>query len=75
MLEPVNINEMTRKQIFKLFRKNDESHLWPISNKFNATERAIRQLKKFERDYGQLEGLELFLTLDSNISTIVNNKV
>jgi hypothetical protein len=65
--------EAERKHIFKLFRDNDESHLWPVNGNFNATERAIRQLKKFEKDGGYyLNGLELILFLDDRLSQIVN---
>lgn len=72
---PPNVNELSRRQIYKLFRKNDDSHLWPIRNKFNVTERAIRQNRKFEKEYGEKsEGLELFRSLDQLCSDIVNNE-
>jgi len=53
------------------FRANDDSHKWPICNKFDATERAIRRLR------GQylIGGLEYFMALDSEISRIVNGAV
>jgi len=54
------------------FRANDESHKWPICNKFDATERAIRRLRKTGMYCG---GLEYFLALDSEISKIVNGAV
>lgn len=68
------IHSKTRKQIFKEFRLKDDSCLFPIKNKFNATNRAIGRLYKFESSYGQqLEGLELELWLDNEISNIVND--
>lgn len=63
-----------RKYIFSEMRKIDDSHLCPICNKFNATERAINRLRKFEREYGdKLAGLGLILFLDNEISNIVND--
>ena len=52
------------------FRANDESHKWPICNKFDATERAIRRLRKTGMYNG---GLEYFNALDAELSNIVNN--
>ena len=54
------------------FRANDESDRWPICNKFDATERAIRRLRKTQMYNG---GLEYFLALDSEISRIVNGAI
>lgn len=51
------------------FRANDESHKWPICNRFNVTERAIRRLRKQQMYNG---GLEYFLAIDAEISRIVN---
>ena len=69
-----NVNELTRAQILRKYRDSDDSNLWPICGKFNATERAIRRLRKFERESGYyLEGLELSLFLDNKISEIVNH--
>ena len=62
------------RAINKLYRTQDESHLWPIQGRFNVTERAIR---KFNREYakynGPLYGLEYCYCLESIISEIVNN--
>lgn len=60
------------RTINSYFRANDESHKWPICNKFNVTERAIRRLRK-EGYYNG--GLEYFIALDTEISIIVNNAV
>ena len=54
------------------FRTNDESHKWPINNRFNATERAIRRLQKLRTYTG---GVEYFHALDAEISKIVNEQV
>ena len=54
------------------YRANDESHKWPICNKFNVTERAIRRLRKEQAYCG---GYEYFIALDSEISEMVNNSI
>lgn len=67
------MSRQSRAKIFREFRAKDDSHLYPIFGKFNATERAIRRLRKFEREYGEsLDGLELELWLEAEISKIVN---
>lgn len=68
------INEMSIRQINAHFRENDESHLWPICGRFNATERAIRRLRKFRREGIINPGYEYYLTLENEISKIVNNE-
>lgn len=62
-----------KAKINRLFRLQDESHKWPVSNKFNATERAIRQLRK--EGGTEIWGLEYALALDAKISEIVNKAV
>ena len=70
MGQPKNVNEMSVRQINPYFRKNDESHLWPICGRFNATERAIRRVRRMGlAGYG---GLEYYLTVEREISEIVN---
>jgi hypothetical protein len=59
--------------INKLYRKHDESDLWPICGRFNATERAIRQARKFQAASGAVYGYEYSMLLDSLISDIVNS--
>lgn len=54
------------------FRANDESHKWPVCNKFDVTERAIRRLRKQQYYTG---GYEYFMALDQEISNIVNLEV
>ena len=70
MEQPKNVNEMSVRQINAYFRKNDDSHLWPICGRFNATERAIRRVRRMGlAGYG---GLEYYLTVEREISDIVN---
>lgn len=66
----MNFNEMSKRQINKHFRKNDDSQKWPILGKFNVTERAIRRVRK---NYSDIQGLEYALTLENEISMIVNS--
>jgi|TARA_R110000824_G_scaffold169383_6_gene346501 hypothetical protein len=55
-------------------RAEDESHRWPICNKFNATDRAIRRLNKAQADGLVIESpLEYYAALDAEISRIVND--
>jgi hypothetical protein len=58
------------RAINKLYRQQDESHLYPVNGKFNATERAIRRVRKM--GYA-IYGLEYCYALDGEISNIVNN--
>lgn len=62
--------------INRLYRAQDESHLWPIRNKFNATDRAIARARRIMSDCAEsCEGLEYALTIDAELSAIVNNEV
>jgi len=60
------------KAINRLFREQDESHLYPINGKFNATDRAIRKARKIANANGKVYGYEYAMLLDSLISEIVN---
>jgi hypothetical protein len=60
------------RAINKQFRQQDESHLFPINGRFNATERAIRQACRIANANGPVYGLEYCYLLDNLISTIVN---
>ena len=74
MYEPKNVCEMSVRQINAYFRKHDYSHLWPICGRFNATERAIRRIRRYRRDGLEVHpGLEYYLTLEREISEIVNS--
>ncbi len=71
----IYVGSYNRTAIRKLFKAQDESHLWPINGRFNATERAIRRLQVQEshgHDFGY--GLEYALALDAEISQIVNDE-
>lgn len=71
MEEPKNVGEMSVRQINAYFRKHDESHLWPICGRFDATERAIRRTRR--NGFGIYGGLEYYLALESELSRIVND--
>ena len=74
LLPASKANELSIRQANRLFRLIDESHLWPICNKFNVTERAIRRLRKARRNGLEVNsGLEYIHALDREISSIVNN--
>ena len=63
------------KEINRLYRRQDESHFYPISNRFDATERAIRKARAFQRDAGAVYGLEYSLLIDGILSDIVNSAI
>ena len=68
------VENMSIRAINAYFRKNDDSNLWPICGRFNATERAIRRVRKFEREYGEkLFDLNYYLAIKNEISNIVND--
>ena len=62
----------TVRQINAYYRATDESHKWPICNKFNVTERAIRRLRATRYYNG---GLEYFLAMEEELVRIVNDAV
>lgn len=67
-------NGLPKRDINKVFRAADESHLWPINRRFNATERAIRRLRRRCRKGLCLNGgYEYALALDAEISSVVND--
>ena len=76
-IEALDLSErMQTIAINKAFRLQDDSHLFPIRNRFNATERAIKQARAIMSAYGQAcIGLEYCLTIDSRLSSIVNNAI
>lgn len=61
------------RAINKLFRAQDESHLWPIRGRFNIAERAIRKARALQRSSGAVYGLAYAYLLDGIIGEIVNN--
>ena len=62
----------TTQQINAYYRGIDESHKWPICNRFDVTEIAIKRLRKSGLFNG---GLEYFMALDSEIGQIVNSQI
>ncbi|WP_273457637.1 hypothetical protein [Nevskia ramosa] len=55
------------------FREMDTSHKSPIFGRFDVTERAIRQVRQFNREAGVVsEGIEYIKALNDRISEIVN---
>lgn len=69
-------NSMSKRQINARFRQTDTSHLWPVSGKFNATERAIRKVRRRSaKAQIPLEGLEYALTLERELERIINKAV
>lgn len=72
MIELDRMDGMSKREIRKIFRENDESAKWPICGRFNVTERAIRRVARMEREGGRLSSLEYAYALDRTISAIVN---
>lgn len=67
------INGMSIRQINAHFRAEDDSRLWPVCGRFNATERAIRRLRRKRRQGLEVSaGLEYYLCLENEIIEIVN---
>lgn len=67
------VENMSIRAINAYFRKNDDSNLWPICGRFDATERAIRRVRKFKREYGGLSNSEYYLSVEREITNIVND--
>ena len=67
-----DVTDMSIRQINALFRAHDDSHLWPICGRFNATERAIRHLRKIMRSNGETGGFEYAYMLNEEIGFITN---
>ena len=59
-----------RAAINRAFREVDGSLLWPIYGRFNATERAIRAVRRESGE--ELSGLEYAYAVDAALSRIVN---
>lgn len=73
MLTNEQINGMSIREINAYFRSIDDSRLWPICGQFNATEMAINRVRKARREGLEIyDGLEYYLTLEREISNIVN---
>lgn len=63
------------RAINKIYRAQDESCLWPVNNRFNATERAIRRVRAFTRSSGAIYGLEYCYALENELSSIINSTI
>ena len=63
-----------RREINRLFRRQDDSGLWPINGRFSVIDRAIRRLNKVERANGTLSPLEYALGIEGEESQIVNDE-
>ena len=55
-------------------RQRDDSDKWPVSGRFNVTERAIRQARQFRQEYGEISADEYTRLLDTLESSIVNDE-
>ena len=67
------VRDLSISEINAAFRAVDDSSKWPICGRFNATERAIRRLRKYRRQGMEINpGYEYCLTLEREISEIVN---
>lgn len=64
-----------RRIVYRIYRQQDDSHLWPIQCRFNVIERAIRRLQRFEREAGGMSTLEACYFIEAEESRIVNEEV
>jgi hypothetical protein len=75
MEQPRNVDDMSIRQINAYFRETADSYLWPVCGRFNATERAIRRIRRRRREgLCVCPGLEYYLTLENEIIDIVNHE-
>lgn len=66
-------NRANRGAINKLYRKQDDSHLYPINNRFNVTDKAISRAQWFNREAGcDMAGLEYALFIEDMTGFIVS---
>jgi len=63
--------DLSKTIINRFLRLTDRPNLWPIRNKFNVAERAIRKTGKL---FPGLQGLEYCLAVDNEIGRIVNDE-
>jgi hypothetical protein len=64
----------TLRAVNRLMRDRDDSALWPICSRFNATDRAIRWYsRRYFAANGPCSALEYALGLESKISEYVNS--
>ncbi len=63
-----------RADVNWMFLDQDDSELWPICGKFNATKRAINRVRRLEREGLELDDLLAYaLAIEQIISDIVNH--
>ena len=63
-----------RADVNRLFMAQDDSHLWPVSGRFNVTKRAINRIRRLEREGLVLDDLLAYaLTIEQISSEIVNH--
>ena len=63
-----------RRDVNRLFMAQDDSHLWPVSGRFNVTKRAINRIRRLEREGLVLDDLLAYaLTIEQISSEIVNH--
>ena len=63
-----------RADVNRLFLAQDDSELWPICGKFNATKRAINRIRRLEREGLVLDDLLAYaLTIKQITGDIVNH--
>jgi hypothetical protein len=56
------------------FRAEDESHLYPVCGRFNATERAIRKVRREFAECGiPCTGLEYAVAIDATLDSIISD--
>lgn len=62
-----------RRAVNAAFRACDESHLYPVRGRFNVTERAIRRVRRAERDGLVLDCPRAYAaTVEAEASRIIN---
>ena len=63
-----------RADVNRMFLAQDDSKLWPICGKFNATKRAISRIRRLEREGLVLDDLLAYaLTIEQITGDIVNH--
>lgn len=67
------LNLSSIRKVNKAMRSLDESHLYPIRGRFNATDRAIRRYREYHNANGYGGVYEYVLGIDGEISRIVNS--
>lgn len=67
----------SREAINRAFLLQDDSRLWPINGRFNATKRAIRNVMRIynqTNDY-ELDGIDYSMAIEYHLSVVVNNAI